>query len=90
MCNLLEYSDISMTSGRLWNYYRDVVNNAANENNDANNYKVNNIKIITSKSFKYKKKIIGNTPADNNTLDTEVVVSLKYLSIFGISRFAFD
>ena len=51
----LDYSDNSITSGSLWNYYRDEVNETANENNDANNYKVNN-KTITSKSFKYKKK----------------------------------
>ena len=31
MYNLLEYSDdYSMTSGSLWSYYRDKVNNAAN------------------------------------------------------------
>ena len=36
----------------------------------------------TSKSFGYKTKIIGRTLANNNTLDTEVVVPLKYLSNF--------
>ena len=36
--NLLEYSEhYSMTSGSLCNYYRDKVNNDANENNDADN-----------------------------------------------------
>ena len=34
------------------------------------------------KSFDYKKKIIGTTPADNNTLDTEAVILLKYLRNF--------
>ena len=35
--NLLEHSDnYSMTSGSLWNYYRDEVNDAANENDIAN------------------------------------------------------
>ena len=34
--NLLEYSDnYSMTSGSLRNYYRDEINDSANENNDA-------------------------------------------------------
>ena len=34
---------------------------------------------VTSKSFEYKTKIIGNTPDDDNTLDTEVAVApLKY------------
>ena len=51
MYNLLEYSgNFSMTSGSLWNYYRDEVNDSANENKDANNYRVNNNK-ATSKSY---------------------------------------
>ena len=38
MYNLLEYSDnYAMTSGSLWNYYRDEINDDANENNAANN-----------------------------------------------------
>ena len=54
MYNLLKYSDnYSRTSGSLWNYYRDKVNDDANENNAANN-KINNNKIIASKYFKYK------------------------------------
>ena len=82
MYNLLECSgNYSMISGNLWNYYRDEVNDAANENNDAGNYRINNKK-TTNKSFEYKTKIIGSTPADN-TLDTEVVAPLKYLSNFG-------
>ena len=37
MYNSLESSDnYSITSGGLWNYYKDEVNDAANENNDAN------------------------------------------------------
>ena len=42
---------------------------------------VNNSK-TKSKSFEYKAKVIGRTPDDNNTLDAEVVVPLKYLSNF--------
>ena len=54
MYHLLKYSDnYSRTSGSLWNYYRDKVNDDANENNAANN-KINNNKIIASKYFKYK------------------------------------
>ena len=69
MYNLLEYSDnYSKTSGSLWNYYRDKINDSANKNNDANNYKINNNKITTSKSFEYKTKIRGRTPNDNNIL----------------------
>ena len=66
-------------AGSLWNQYRDEVNNDAIENNDIGNYGINNSKTITSKHFEYKTKIIGNTPADNNTLDTEVVVSFNFL-----------
>ena len=50
--NLSENSDnYSIISGRLWDYYKDDVNDVANENNDADNYKINNNKAITSKSF---------------------------------------
>ena len=56
MYNFLEHSDnYYMTSGSLWNYYRDELNNSVNENNDANNYRINNNKTATSKSFEYKK-----------------------------------
>ena len=33
------------------NYYRDEVNDSANENDDANNYKINTDKTTTSKLF---------------------------------------
>ena len=43
------YSDnYSMASGILWNYYRDEVNDDANENN-VDNYRTNNKKTTTSK-----------------------------------------
>ena len=58
------------------------MNDNAKENN-ADNFRINNKKIITSKSFKYKTKIIGSTPNDNNNiLDAEIVVPLKYLRNF--------
>ena len=48
--NLLEYSDnYSMISESLWNFYREDVNDDANENNDAGNYRINNKKTKTSK-----------------------------------------
>ena len=82
MYNLLEYSDnYSMTSGSLWNYYRDEINDDGNENNAANN-RINNNKTITSKSFECKTKSKGSTTDNNNILDTKVVVPLKYLSNF--------
>ena len=52
-----------------------------NENNAAN-IRINNNKIITSKSFEYKAKLIWSTPSNYNILDAEVVVPLKYLSNF--------
>ena len=80
--NLLEYSDnYSVTSGNLQNYHRDNVNDNENENN-AGNKRINNNKTITSDYFKYKTKLIGCTPDDNNILDAEVVVPLKYSSKF--------
>ena len=79
--DLLEYSEnYSMTSGRLWNFHRDEINDS--DNDDGN--KINNNKTITSKPFAYKTKIIGRTPNGNNTLDTEVVVPLKCLSILDL------
>ena len=67
MYNLIEYSDnYSKTSGSLWQYYKD-------EPND---------NLANSESFKSKVKITGNTPADSNTKDVEIIVPLKYLSNF--------
>ena len=54
----------SKTSRLLWQYYKD-------ESND---------NLGGSKSFKSKVKITGNTPADGNTKDVEIIVPLKYLS----------
>ena len=65
----------------LWNYYRDEVNDDANEN-IAVCIKINDSKTVTTKSFKYKKKIIRKRPNDNNILHAEVVAPLKYLSNF--------
>ena len=80
MYNLLEYSDnYFLTLENLWNCYRNEINDDASEN--VNNG-INNKKIITSKSFKYKTKLIRRTPDNNNILDAEVVVLLKYLSNF--------
>ena len=82
MYNLLEYSNnYSMTFGSLWNYYRDEVNDPANEIDDNDN-KINNNKTITSKSYEYKIKIIESTPNNNTILNAAVVVPLNYLSNF--------
>ena len=67
MYNLIEYSDnYSKTSGSLWQYYKDEVND----------------NIADSESFKSKVKITGKTPDDGNTKDVEIIVLLKYLSNF--------
>ena len=55
-----------MTLETLWNYHRGEVNDDANENIVAN-YMRNNIKTTTSRSIKYKTKIIGSSPDDTNT-----------------------
>ena len=56
MYNLLEYSkNYRKTIGSLYNYYRDELSNDADDNN------FDNIKVANSNTFKYKKKIIGNT-----------------------------
>ena len=81
--NLLGYSiNCSISLWSLWSYYRDRVNNDANENNSANNYRQNNNKKTASKFFEYKTKMIGNTTADNNTLEIKFLVSLKYFNNF--------
>ena len=82
MYYLLEYSgNYSMTSGSLRNLFRDEVNDDENQNDNANNI-INNNKTIASKYFEYQAKITGRIPADNNTLNAEVVIPLKYLSNF--------
>ena len=62
MFNLLEYSEnYSVTSGSMWNFYRDEVNHDATES-DNNNTRIKSDKAITRKSFEFKAKIIGRTP----------------------------
>ena len=67
MYNLIEYSDnYAKTSGTLWQYYRDEPNN----------------NLADSESSKFKVKITGKTPNDDNEKDVEIMVPLKYLSNF--------
>ena len=82
MYNLLEYgNNYSMTLAGLWNYYRDKVNDSANEIDDNDN-KINNNKTTTCIFLESKKKIIGSMPNSNNVLDAEVAAPLKHLSNF--------
>ena len=63
MYNLLEYSkNYRKTIGSLYNYYRDELTDDANLNNFANN------NVVSSNSFQYKAKIIGNTYDINSTV----------------------
>ena len=61
MYNLLEYSDnYSVTSGSLWNYYRDETHDDENEN-DNNNNMLNNNKTITMSTWFVMVEILCNT-----------------------------
>ena len=56
MHNLLEYSkNYRKTIGSLYNYYRDELNDDAGNNNFGNS------NVVSSNTFNYKNKIIGNT-----------------------------
>ena len=81
MYNLLEYNEnYPMTSGSLWNYQRDEIDNIHDNG-------------LYGKSVKYKTKTVGKTPArpinkrDTNRpavpkLNVEVTIPFKYVSIF--------
>ena len=61
MYNLIEYNDnYSKTFRRLWQYYKDDPNDT----------------ITQSESFESKIEITGNTPADGNTKDVEIIMPL--------------
>ena len=67
MYSLIEYSDNYLkTSQSLWQYYKDEPN----------------YNFADYESFKSKVKITGNTPANGNTKDVEIIVPLKYLINF--------
>ena len=99
MYNLLEYSkNYRKIIGSLYNYYRDELNNDADNNNFANN------NVVSSNTFNYKNKIIGNNYIVDSTIvpaaggarvanpdydannsgkkSTELAVPLKYLGNF--------
>ena len=77
MYNLIEYSkNYRKTTGSLWNYYRDQPNSGAVGNI---NYFIKN-----SRSFNYKTSITGKLEGNNvEKDDVEIIVPLKYLTIFG-------
>ena len=49
-----------MTSRSLWNYYRDEVNDSADENNDANNFRINYSATTRSKSLSIRRSSQDN------------------------------
>ena len=72
MYNLTEYSNnYSDTSGSLWDFKRDEIDNNADVTNDNN-----------APSFKYKANLIGNTEANGTKNGVKIAVPLKYLSNF--------
>ena len=72
MYNLIEYSDnYSDTSGILWGFKRDEIDNSVNVTNDDN-----------APSFKYKASNIGNTENNGTKNGVKIAVPLKYLSNF--------
>ena len=57
MYNLLEYStNYRKTTGSSYNYHRDELNDDADLNNHPNN------NVVSSSAFKYKSKLLDNTP----------------------------
>ena len=88
MYNLLEYSkNYRKTIGSLYNYYRDELSDDADDNN------FDNIKVVNSNTFKYKKEITGNTynvdvgvdgydVNKNGKQEIELAIPLKYLGNF--------
>ena len=71
MYNLIEYSDdYSDTSGSLWQFKRDEIEEK------------NNLTVDNSSSFKYKSNIIGNLSEAGIRNNVKIVVPLKYLSNF--------
>ena len=73
MYNLIEYFDnYSDTSGSLWGFKRDEINNDRTKvTNDDH-----------SPSFKYKANLIGDTEDDGTKKGGKIAVPLKYLSNF--------
>ena len=71
MYNLIEYSDnYSDTSGSLWQFKRDEIEDNAN------------VTIANSSPFNYKSKFVGDTNNTEDLKDVKIVVPLKYLSNF--------
>ena len=76
MYNLIECgNNYSKTSGSLWQYYTDEP--ALTDAGAITDFSA----VDNTASLKFKQKITGETAA-NGRKDVEIVVPLKYLSIF--------
>ena len=75
MFDFIEYSkNYSKTTESLWNYYRDEpISDVVGDIHYS---------IRGSKSFDYKTSITWRLEGSNTEKEVEIVVSLKYLSIF--------
>ena len=70
MYNLIKYSDnYSDTSGSLWSFKREYIDNNANVTSDDN-----------APSFKYKASLITNTEADGTKKGVKIVVPLLLIA----------
>ena len=68
MYNLLRHSrSYSIMSGSIWHYQSNKVNDDANENDAAGNYRINYNNVTASKYFEHKTKITRIIPSDNST-----------------------
>ena len=76
MYNSLEYSDnYADSSGSLYQFKRDEQNIGADGN-------LVNVTTVNSSTFKYKSSLLGNLAATGVLENAEIVVPLKYLSMF--------
>ena len=76
MYNLIEYSDnYSKTSGRLWQYCKDIP--AVNDDDIVDSNGAN-----ATHSFNFKTKMTGQTGNNGRIDNVEIMVPLKYLSNF--------
>ena len=76
MYNLIEYSkNYRKTTGSLWNYYRDELNDFPADNDNAN--------LLTNvESFKYKGHIIGKTSkANQKTVKTLTKIIQRFKKV---------
>ena len=81
MYNLLEYSkNYRKTIGSLYKYYRDELDDDADLNDHPNN------NVVSSSAFKYKSKLLGNTPNVTSTNIPVVVVLTLIMTRINLTK----